>query len=236
MTRRIVGAGERRSAAARRVRTPSVARNVCQLIPPATAVRPDLQRQPGAFREHYNEHRPSRAVQRSVPGQAYRARPKAGPAAAPSAHYRLRYDHVDAGGKASIRRAGRMHHLGVGIAHRGKEILAVTDTSSCATEVDRLRLGPVGGDGFLEQALVGGLAAEAAVRPIVVVEVLPFLEFVVEQLGVVDEDAFELTVELLGVDPVAALDLAVEPGGGGLDVDVPDPAVGQVPVESRLEL
>ena len=37
-------------------------------------------------------------------------------------------------------------------------------------------------------------------------------------------------------DPVAALDLAVEPRGGGLDVDVADPAVGQVPVESRLEL
>ena len=44
----------------------------------------------------------------------------------------------------------------------------------------------------------------------VVVEVLPFLEFVVEQLGVV-EDALDLAVELLSVDPVAALDLAVEP-------------------------
>lgn len=55
---------------------PSVARNVCQLIPSATAAtRPDLQRQPGAFREHYNEHRPNRAVQRSTPGQAYRALP-----------------------------------------------------------------------------------------------------------------------------------------------------------------
>jgi hypothetical protein len=44
----------------------------------------------------------------------------------------------------------------------------------------------------LEQSFVGGLAAEAAVRPMVVVEVLPFLEAVVQQLGVVDEDAFEL--------------------------------------------
>jgi len=34
----------------------------------------------------------------------------------------------------------------------------------------------------------------------VVVEVLPFGEFVVEDLGVVDEDAFELAVELLAVD------------------------------------
>ena len=108
---------------------------------PPAATLADLQRQLDAFREHYNEHRPSRAVQRSVPGQAYRALPKAGPAAAPSAHYRLRYDHVDAGGKVSIRRAGRMHHLGVGIAHRGKEILAVTDTSSVT--VIELRTGEV---------------------------------------------------------------------------------------------
>ena len=36
--------------------------------------------------------------------------------------------------------------------------------------------------------------------PMVVVEVLPFGEFVVADLGVVDEDAFELAVELLAVD------------------------------------
>jgi hypothetical protein len=73
-------------------------------------------------------------------------------------------------------------------------------------------------------------------RAMVVVEVLPFGEFVVEQLGVVDEDAFELAVELLAINPVRALYLAVQPRGGGLDVDVPDAAVGQVPVEGRLEL
>ena len=70
----------------------------------------------------------------------------------------------------------------------------------------------------------------------VVVEVLPFLELVVEQLGVVDDDALELPVELLAVDPVGSLDLAVQPRRGGLDVDVPDAAVGQVSVESGLEL
>jgi hypothetical protein len=70
----------------------------------------------------------------------------------------------------------------------------------------------------------------------VVAGVLPLPELVVEQLGVVDEHALELAVELLGVDPVGPLDLAVQPRGGGLDVDVPDPAVHQVPVERRLEL
>jgi hypothetical protein len=42
-------------------------------------------------------------VQRSTPGQAYRALPKAGPARTPHGYYRLRYDHVDAGGKARLR-------------------------------------------------------------------------------------------------------------------------------------
>ena len=46
---------------------------------------------------------------------------------------------------------------------------------------------------------------------------------------------FELAVELLAVDAVRAFHLAVEPRGGGLDVDVADPAVGQVPVERGLE-
>src|SRR5215469_4713278 len=51
--------------------------------------------------------------------------------------------------------------------------------------------GVVARGGLLEQSFVGGLAAEAAVRPMVVAEVLPFLEAVVEQLGVVDDHAGE---------------------------------------------
>ena len=94
---------------------------------PPAATLAGLQAQLDVFRGHYNEDRPNRAVQRQTPGQAYRARPKAGPASAPSGYYRLRYDHVGKGGKVSIRRAGRMHHLGIGIAHAGREIIAVTD-------------------------------------------------------------------------------------------------------------
>jgi hypothetical protein len=71
---------------------------------PAAALG-DLQRQPGAFHEDYNENRPNRALHRSTPGQAYRAMPKSGPAGTPHGYYRLRYDHVDAGGEVSIRRA-----------------------------------------------------------------------------------------------------------------------------------
>jgi Integrase core domain len=108
---------------------------------PPAATLPGLQGQLDAFREHYNEHRPNRAVQRSTPGQAYRARPKAAPASAPSGYHRLRYDHVDKGGKVSIRHAGRMHHLGIGIAHKGREILAVTDPATVT--VIELRTGEI---------------------------------------------------------------------------------------------
>jgi transposase InsO family protein len=108
---------------------------------PPAATLAVLQAQLDVFRGHYNEDRPNRAVQRQTPGQAYRARPKAWPASAPSGYYRLRYDHVDKGGKVSIRRAGRMHHLGIGIAHTGKEILAITDTAT-ATVIE-LRTGEV---------------------------------------------------------------------------------------------
>ena len=89
----------------------------------------DLQRQLDEFREHYNEHRPHRALDRATPGHAYRATPKTAPASnghAPQ-HYRLRYDRLDHAGKISFRRAGRMHHLGIGRAHARKRVLALAD-------------------------------------------------------------------------------------------------------------
>ena len=96
--------------------------------PPARTIT-ELQRQLDEFRHHYNERRPHRALHRRTPGDAYRATPKATPATnrhAPG-HYRLRYDRLDSTGKMSLRRAGRMHHLGVGRAHAGKRVLAFAD-------------------------------------------------------------------------------------------------------------
>jgi transposase InsO family protein len=87
-----------------------------------------LQHQLNEFRAHYNEQRPHRALMRQTPGDAYRATPKAFPASArPQAHYRLRYDRLDKTGRMTMRRAGRMHHLGVGAAHSGKRVLALAD-------------------------------------------------------------------------------------------------------------
>ena len=42
----------------------------------------------------------------------------------------LRYDRVDDWGKISMRRAGRMHHLGVGYAHRGTRAVAIADNTT----------------------------------------------------------------------------------------------------------
>ena len=51
-------------------------------------------------------------------------------------------------------------------------------------------------------SLEGGLAVESAVWAVVVVVDLPFLEFGVEDVDVVDDDAVEQPAELLGVDAV----------------------------------
>jgi hypothetical protein len=72
--------------------------------------------------------------------------------------------------------------------------------------------------------------------PVVVVEVLPLAQLVVEELGVVDHDPVQEPVELLGVDAVGALDLAVEPRGAGLDVDMANAPVEGMPVEAGAEL
>jgi transposase InsO family protein len=98
--------------------------------PPATTV-PELQRQLDQFRDLYNEQRPHRARNRTTPGQAYRALPKAAPTGPRTpGHYRLRYDRLDKLGKMSFRRAGRMHHLGIGAKHARKRVLAIADDTT----------------------------------------------------------------------------------------------------------
>ena len=87
-----------------------------------------LQQQLDQFREHYNEQRPHRALNRTTPGHAYRSTPKALPTGPRlQSHYRLRYDRLDKKGTMTLRRAGRIHHLGIGAKHTGKRVLALTD-------------------------------------------------------------------------------------------------------------
>jgi transposase InsO family protein len=98
--------------------------------PPADNIA-QLQRQLDEFKTHYNQQRPHRALNRATPAHAYQATPKALPASNghSQGHYRLRYDRLDNKGKMSLRRAGRMHHLGVGAKHARTRVLALADTT-----------------------------------------------------------------------------------------------------------
>jgi transposase InsO family protein len=109
---------------------------------PPAATLPELQRQLDHFRELYNTRRPHRELSRRTPTAAYQALPKAtAPGHGNPSHYRLRYDIVDANAKISFRRAGRMHHLGIGAAHLGKRVLAIADDTTVT--VGRLDTGEI---------------------------------------------------------------------------------------------
>jgi transposase InsO family protein len=98
---------------------------------PTAATLADLQTQLDTFQRIYNTRRPHRALGGQTPQIAYQATPKATPRGSKAGeHFRIRLDHVDAGGGISLRRAGRMHHLGVGIRHHGAPVLILIDTST----------------------------------------------------------------------------------------------------------
>lgn len=83
---------------------------------------------------------------------------------------------------------------------------------------------------------VFGRRAECAVRAIGVVVVLAFLESRFKEPGVVEDLALEEAVELLGVDAVRSLHLAVEARCSPPDSGVADALVDQIPVERGSEL
>lgn len=88
----------------------------------------ELQRQLDEFRKLYNTQRPHKALAMKTPQQSYEATMKATPKKAKDKdHFRVRYDAVDQFGKISLRRAGKMHHLGVGIHQRFKRVIVVVD-------------------------------------------------------------------------------------------------------------
>src|SRR2546430_926416 len=83
----------------------------------------ELQGQLDAFRHYYNHIRPHRAIGRRTPLQAYSARVKATPAGTSAAPYfRVRQDRVDATGKVSLRYESRLYKIGLGRAHKGREV------------------------------------------------------------------------------------------------------------------
>ncbi|MBI3430282.1 MAG: transposase [Actinobacteria bacterium] len=95
------------------------------LQPPATSLE-QLQSQLDEFRDLYNNKRGHRAVAMKTPSHCYEATVKAGVQNKPQGgFYRIRYDIVDRFGELSLRRAGQLHHLGVGIKHREKLIIMI---------------------------------------------------------------------------------------------------------------
>jgi transposase InsO family protein len=88
---------------------------------PPAADLPTLQRHLDQFRALYNTERSHRAHGRT-PADAYASTVKAAPRTDQNQSfgpYRVRVDVIDRHGKISLRRAGRMHHLGIGAAHAG---------------------------------------------------------------------------------------------------------------------
>ena len=84
----------------------------------------ELQAQLDAFAHYYNTIRPHRALGGRTPLQAYSARVKARPAdaEAPDTHFRIRHDKVDSVGKVSLRHDSKLHHIGLGRAHKGRAV------------------------------------------------------------------------------------------------------------------
>lgn len=90
---------------------------------------PDLERlqaQIDAFVGYYNGVRPHRPRGRMTPKAAFEAGEKARPIC-PEIDLpkgtRVRRDRIDGGGAVTLRHKGRLHHIGVGRAHKHKEVI-----------------------------------------------------------------------------------------------------------------
>jgi transposase InsO family protein len=86
----------------------------------------DLQTQIDTFVAYYNEVRPHRSKGRMTPKAAFDTRDKARPAGPifdiPQGT-RVRRDRVDRGGTVTLRYRGRLHHIGIGRAHKDTAVI-----------------------------------------------------------------------------------------------------------------
>lgn len=87
----------------------------------------ELQTLLDQFVDVYNHHRPHRSIGRRTPAAAYKALPKAEPTSDPNPHHRIRHDQVDRFGKLTLRRGGRLHHIGIGRAHAGTPVVLIIE-------------------------------------------------------------------------------------------------------------
>jgi transposase InsO family protein len=112
---------------------------------PAASSPPALQTQLDRFVDYYNTQRPHRARGRITPSQAFSARIKAAPTApafTPPTHFRVRHDKIDKAGVITLRHRSRLHHIGVGRAHKNTRVLILVadlDIRILTTDGDVLR-------------------------------------------------------------------------------------------------
>jgi transposase InsO family protein len=88
---------------------------------PAAATIEELQAQLDTFRDYYNTIRPHRSLDRRTPAETYNARSKAVPAGT-DGHWRIRQDRIDSDGTITPRFNSRMHHIGIGRAHKHERV------------------------------------------------------------------------------------------------------------------
>jgi transposase InsO family protein len=79
------------------------------------------------FAAHYNDERPHRSLpEQCTPADAYQRRPKATASdRGDDTHDRVRRDVIDKGGRITLRVNGRMHHIGLGVQHRGTAVVVL---------------------------------------------------------------------------------------------------------------
>ena len=103
---------------------------------PAAVSLEELQQQLDEFHNIYNNHRPHRALGGKTPRQVYSAGVKAGPDKQSIAYdWRIRHDKVDKAGKLTLRRAGKLQHMGVAKEYAGQHVLMLIDRTTVTITV-----------------------------------------------------------------------------------------------------
>ncbi|MGI8426431.1 MAG: IS481 family transposase [Actinomycetota bacterium] len=94
--------------------------------PEACSIK-ELQAQVDRFVTYYNEVRPHRAKDRKTPLAAFESRDKAVPCLPKiqglGKEMRVRHDKIDYTGCFTLRYRSRLHHIGMGRAHKGKRVV-----------------------------------------------------------------------------------------------------------------
>ena len=83
-----------------------------------------LQTQLDEFTRTYNHNRPHRSLNRQTPAAAYTQLPKAEPGqTGDTTHFRVRHDRIDKSGTVTLRHNGKLHHIGIGRAHKATPVI-----------------------------------------------------------------------------------------------------------------